>query len=175
MTASLIVAGDAAERLKSWGLQATASPPTGVHQRFRNPVELPAEVCAFIPTLVNATFDGSQRDLPPLNRNLALYATTTVLRKLGLYDGSVVEVRQCHEGAAGLSRPETPSADRKCAVDVPQLCASICWCARFCTRGAAPRVICCPGEQLSLGDTGEAGCTYICHSPAAEPWNFPER
>ena len=88
MQSPLIVSGDAAGRLSTWRINAgVTSPFDGVLRSL-----VPACVCTTVPFVVGNQVIADLRTTPILNPDLALYASTSVLRRLGVYSGTLVEV-----------------------------------------------------------------------------------
>ena len=99
MQDTLIVSGGAAGRLSTWGISTgDASPYDALLKGL-----VFADTCAAVPLLLGSQLIKDQQSSPALSPDLALYAGTNVLRKLGVYNGSLVEVknpRSCYIIAA---------------------------------------------------------------------------
>lgn len=91
--APVLVSGSAAERLHTWtSVSKPDSQPLGLLAKSL----VAAEVTAALPAILGPQFLSDQRLDKPVSRDLALYAGIQLLRKLGVYNGSVVEVRALH-------------------------------------------------------------------------------
>ena len=97
MQAPLIIAGRVAHGLSDPTLKAEVS---SVLDSGSNR-SAPSEVASNVPVVLGRQFSGDLRAKPALSPDLAIYATTTALRSLGVYAGSLVQARlveACYPG-----------------------------------------------------------------------------
>ena len=86
----MIVAGGIADRINAWGLTGSPKPHYDSQNTLNSGVRV--EICAALPLLLGRIPTSDFRSSGQLSCHLAVFASADVLRRLGVYNGALVQV-----------------------------------------------------------------------------------